>query len=73
MNIVANWRTRRVRRKLRTKANELARDARIFSEGCEFDLPMADDAEKLAKKCLSVLRFAAELDALREIEEEGRE
>lgn len=62
-----------MRRKLRTKANELARDARIFSEGCEFDLPMVEDAEKLAKKSLSVLRFAAELDALRETEEEGRE
>ena len=61
---------RRTKRKLRAKANELARDARVFAEGCEFDLLMADDAEKLARKALSILRFAAELDALTEAEEE---
>ncbi len=70
MNIAANWRTRKAKRKLRTKANELARDAQVFAMGCEYDLPMVEDAEKLARKALSVLRFAAELDAKREENEE---
>lgn len=65
-----NWRTRRVRRKLRTKANQLARDAQMFATGTEFDLPMVQDAEKLTRSALSVLRFAAQLDALKESEED---
>lgn len=68
-----NWRTRRVQRKLRTKANQLARDAQVFVTGCEYDLPMREDAEKLARTALSVLRFSAELDTLKETEEENED
>lgn len=70
MNIAANRSKRRLRRKLRIKANELARDTQIFAAGCEYDLPMSEDAERLVKTAASVLRFAALLDALKEAEEE---
>jgi type II secretory pathway predicted ATPase ExeA len=66
-----DWRTRKAKRKLRTKANELARDAQVFATGCEYDLSMVEDAEKLARKALSVLRFASELDARRDEKEEN--
>lgn len=71
--MTANWRTRRVRRKLRIKANQHAHDAQMFATGCEFDLPMVSDAEKLVRSALSVLRFAAQLDTLKEMEEEQDE
>ena len=66
-----DWRTRKAKRKLRTKANALARDAQVFATGCEYDLSMVEDAEKLARKALSVLRFASELDARRDEKEEN--
>lgn len=69
MTTAANRRLKQERKRLQTAASRLARDAHMFSEGASYEVDLSQDAERLVKSAVSVLRFAVRLESLKEDEE----